>query len=188
MAYAGAVTLPTSEVVAAADSSSAMYNVLRAAPTGDTNHVLCRGHDEPLGDFGKRVEWRLRALRRKSSVTKLCYLLGPHSPQDWLPCRQALITLVGLLSSGAEFELVTAPTLSIDVLRTLEELMLHAKVGVRVSIRREDPLTADAGVDDISNNRSVFGAGEAHQLSEPLPGLASAARSNSESAAAALWS
>ena len=197
MTDAGAVKLPTSEVVAAADSSSAMYNVLGAAPTGDTNHVLCRGCDEPLGDFGRRVEWRLRSLRNKSSVRKVCYLLGPHSPQDWLSCRQAFVTLIGLLGSGAEFELVTAPTLSIDVVQTLDELMPHAKVGVRVSIRRQSALAPEDH--STSDNRSLLGE---HQPSDDciegdetqrpsgvhqLPGLASAGRHDPTPRTAALW-
>lgn len=184
MAYAGAVTLPTSEVIAAADSSSAMYNVLRAAPTGDTNHVLCRGHDEPFSDFGRRVEWRLRSLQRKSSIRKVCYLLGPHSPQEWLPCRDALITLIGLLSRGAEFELVTAPALSIDVLRTLGELMPHAKAGVRVSIRRECAIDAD----EHSTGHETDRPSGVHELPDALPGLASAGRLGLEPRTAAAWS
>lgn len=133
---ANATALPTSEVVVAAHRAESMYDVL-SPPAGDTNHVLCRGQDEPLNDFGRRVEQRLRSLRRKSTIRRVCYLLGPHAPQDWLPCRQVLVTVIGLLNSGAEFELVAAPTSSVDVVRTLDELMPYAEVGVRVSIRRE---------------------------------------------------
>jgi len=203
MVDAGAATLPTSEVIAAADSSSAMYNVLRAAPTSDTNHVLCRGHDEPFSDFGRRVESRLRSLHSKSSIRKVCYLLGPHSPQEWLPCRDALVTLITLLTHGAEFELVTTPTLNIDVVRTLEELMPHAKVGVRVSIRRERPLDAEPGARSTSDSCDVpeeRGFSEArgaadetsepsgvHELPNALPGLASAGRPSLGSRTAAFW-
>lgn len=138
-ARASAMALPTSEVVVAAYGGEATYNVLASAPTGDTNHVLCRGQDEPLSDFGRRVEWRLRALRRKSSIRKVSYLLGPQGHHDWQPSRQVLITVLGLLSSGAEFELVAAPTTSVDVVQTLSELMPYVKVGVNVKIRREPP-------------------------------------------------
>lgn len=134
-ASANATALPTSEVVVAAHGAESMYEAL-CPPSGDTNHVLCRGQDEPLDDFGRRVEERLRSLRRKSSIRRVCYLLGPHAPKDWLTCRQVLVTVIGLLSSGAEFELVAAPTTSVDVVRTLDELMPHAEVGVRISVRR----------------------------------------------------
>jgi len=141
-APANTMVLPTSEVVVAAHGGEATYNLLASAPTGDTNHVLCRGQDEPLSDFGRRVEWRLRALRRKSSIRKVSYLLGPHAPHDWLPSRQVLVTVLGLLSSGAEFELVVAPTTSVDVVQTLGELMPYVKVGVRLKIRRDPPIPA----------------------------------------------
>ena len=134
------MALPTSEVVAVEQSDDVVCDVLTAAPTGDTNHVLCRGRDEPLVDFGQRVEGRLRALCRKSSVQKVCYLLSSRPRCDWLDRRPALAVLIGLLSSGAEFELVASP-LDVDVVRTLEELMPFAKVGVRVSIRQERPRT-----------------------------------------------
>ncbi|HEY6725749.1 MAG TPA: hypothetical protein VI197_17060 [Polyangiaceae bacterium] len=134
----GATVLPTSEVVVAAHSD-AMVDMLANAPTGDTNHVLCRAHDEPLSDFSRRVEWRLRTLRKKSSIRRVCYLMGPHAAHDWLPCRQVLVTVIALLGSGAVFELVAAPTSSVDVVRTLEELMPYAPVGVQVSIKREEP-------------------------------------------------
>lgn len=131
------MALPTSEVVAVENGDDVGCDVLTAAPSGDTNHVLCRSHDEPLSDFGRRVEWRLRALRKKSSIQKVSYVLGSGSPHDWLDCRPALAVLIGLLSSGAEFELVAAPPLDVDVVRTLEELMPFANVGVRVSIRQD---------------------------------------------------
>src|SRR6186713_574166 len=131
------MALPTSEVVAVENGDDVVCDVLTAAPTGDTNHVLCRSHDEPLSDFGRRVEWRLRALRRKSSIQKVSYLLGARPPHDWLECRPALPALIGLLSSGAEFELVASSPFDVDVVRTLEELMPFAPPGVRVSIRQE---------------------------------------------------
>jgi hypothetical protein len=131
------MALPTSEIVVVENSDDVVRDVLTATPTGDTNHVLCRGRDEPLSDFGKRVEWRLRALRKKSSIQKVSYLLSSRSTHDWLDCRPALAVLIGLLSSGAEFELVASPRLEVNVVRTLEELMPFAEVGVRVSIRKE---------------------------------------------------
>lgn len=139
------MALPTSELVAVENGDDVVCDVLTAAPTGDTNHVLCRSHDEPLSDFGRRVEWRLRTLRKKSSIQKVSYVLGSRSPHDWLDCRPALAVLIGLLSSGAEFELVAAPALDVDVVRTLEELMPFANVGVRVSIRQERASTTLGG-------------------------------------------
>jgi len=165
-----APVLPTSEVVVAAHGG-AMVSGLANAPTGDTNHVLCRSQDEPLSDFGRRVEWRLRALRKKSSIRRVRYLVGPHAPHDWLSCRQVLVTVIGLLSSGAEFELVTAPTSSVDVVQTLEELMPYAGVGVRVSIRREDPQRSTAHSLDLDPDYGT------QQADASLPGLASTERS-----------
>jgi len=127
--------------------------VLTAAPTGDTNHVLCRSQDEPLSDFGRRVEWRLRTLRKKSSIQKVSYVLGSPSPHDWLDRRPALAVLIGLLSSGAEFELVAAPPFDVDVVRTLEELMPFADVGVRVSIRQERAGTTLGGNQQLSDRK-----------------------------------
>ena len=155
--------LPTSEAVVAAYAGDSMQNILATAPSGDTNHVLCRGQDEPLSDFGRRVEWRLRTLAKKSSLRKVCYLLGPHAPHEWLHCRQGLVTLIGLLRSGAEFELIAAPALNVDVLQTLAELMPHAPVGVSVSIRREHPLPGapTPGVDPSPNSGSLPGLARA---------------------------
>lgn len=170
VAAARATVLPTSEVVVAAHGGEAMYDAL-STPGGDTNHVLCRGQDEPLSDFARRVEWRVRSLGRKSSIRRVSYLLGPHAPHDWLPCRQVLVTVIGLLSSGAEFELVAAPTARVDVMQTLDELMPYANVGVRVSIRRE---SVREGTD--ADGRSVkAGLAAVHDASS-LPGLASAKR------------
>jgi len=155
--------LPTTEAVVAAHAGDSMQSILATAPSGDTNHVLCRGHDEPLNDFGRRVEWRLRALAKKSSLRKVCYLLGPHAPHEWLPCREALITLIGLLRSGAEFELIAASTLNVDVVQTLAELMPYAPVGVSVSIRQEHSqpgattpeVTAHQGIPDTRSLPSI---------------------------------
>src|SRR5688572_17146904 len=170
MMHAQAGTLPTSEVVVAAHGG-AMVDGLASAPTGDTNHVLCRCHDEPLSDFGRRVEWRLRALRKKSSIRRVRYLLGPQEQNDWLPCRQVLVTVIGLLSSGAEFELVVSPTTSVDVVQTLNELMPYAGVGVRVSIRREDSQQSTA------NSLVLDGDSGTEQEPASLRGLASPRRS-----------
>lgn len=165
---ARAAALPTSEVVVAAHGGEAMYGVLASAPGGDTNHVLCRSQDEPLCDFGRRVEWRLRALRKKSSIRRVCYLLGPHAPHDWLHCRQVLVTVIGLLSTGAQFELVASPTSSVDVVQTLDELMPYAPVGVRVSIRRDAIRGSTAGRDlDVDPDPA------ADHCPPSLPGLAS---------------
>jgi len=139
------MALPTSEVVAVENGDDVGRDVLIAAPTGDTNHVLCRGSDEPLGDFGRRIEWRLRALRKESSIQKVSYLVGSRPSHDWLDCRPALAAVIGLLSSGAEFELVASSPFDVDVLRTLEELMAFAKVGVRVRIRQDRAGTTAAG-------------------------------------------
>lgn len=160
------MALPTSEVVAVENSDDVVCDVLTAAPTGDTNHVLCCGHDEPLSDFGKRVEWRLRALRKKSSIQKVSYLLSSRPPHDWLDCRPALAVLIGLLSSGAEFELVASPQLEVDVVRTLEELMPFAEVGVRISIRQE---RADTSASE--DRRSSDSRGQ-RTWAQNAPGLA----------------
>jgi hypothetical protein len=168
-ATTNATALPTSEVVVAAHGAEPMYDGL-STPTGDTNHVLCRGQDEPLSDFGRRVEERLRSLRRKSSIRRVRYLLGPHAPHDWLPCRQVLVTALGLLSSGAEFELVAAPTATVDVVQTLDELMPYAEVGVRVSIRRE-VAREDRDTDDGTRALDAVVPD-----SSSLPGLARAKR------------
>jgi len=167
-----ATVLPTSEVVVAAHASDAMVNVLANAPAGDTNHVLCRGYDEPLTDFGRRVEWRLRALRKKSSIRRVRYLLGPPAPQDKAPqdralSRQVLVTVLGLLGSGAVFELVTPPSCDVDVVQTLDELMPYARVGVQVSIRREEVPREELAPGTESGDRDLTA----------LPGLARTDRS-----------
>ena len=176
--------LPTSEAVVAAHAGDSMQSILATAPGGDTNHVLCRGHDEPLNEFGRRVEWRLRALARKSLLRKVCFLLGPQAPHEWLACRQALATLIGLLSSGAEFELIAAPTANVDVVQTLAELMPHAPVGVSVSVRQEHTLPgappprvdASQGTPDAPSHpglarapRSAVMSGRALGLPRPPP-------------------
>jgi hypothetical protein len=145
------MAMPTSEVVAVENSDDVVCDVLTAAPAGDTNHLLCRSHDEPLSDFGRRVESRLQALRKRSSLQKVSYVLGSRSPRDWLDCRPALAALIGLLSSGAEFELVASPSFDVDVVRTLEELMPFANVGVRVSIRQERATTTLGGNAQLSD-------------------------------------
>ena len=145
------MAMPTSEVVAVESSSDdVVCDVLTAAPTGDTNHLLCRSHDEPLSDFGRRVESRLQALRKKSSIQKVSYLLDSRAPRNWLDRRPALAALIGQLSSGAEFELVASPALDVDVVRTLEELMPFANIGVRVSIRQERPAAPLADNPELS--------------------------------------
>lgn len=175
VAAARATVLPTSEVVVAAHGGEAMYDAL-STPAGDTNHVLCRGQDEPISDFARRVEWRLRSLGRKSSIRRVCYLLGPHAPHDWLPCRQVLVTVIGLLSSGAEFELVAAPTTSVDVVQTLDELMPYANVGVRVSIRREGIREGSVREGADGEGRGVETDPAAIRDVSSLPGIASAKR------------
>ena len=166
---ASATALPTSEVVVAAHGGEAMCDVLASTPSGDTNHVLCRGRDEPLSDFSGRVEWRLRTLRRKSSIRRVCYLLGPHAPHDWLPSRHVMVSVLGLLGAGAVFELVAPARSRVDVVQLLDELMPHAKVGVRVCVRRE-------GLPASLEDRATEHAREEPSGVHEIPGLASTKR------------
>jgi len=149
----------------------------------EINHVLCCGPNESLFDFAERVLCRLRRVREKHFIRRVAYVQAGdsrYSATRQMLCRR----IVALLNQGAEFELVTIPSPSIDLLLAVDSLIPVARAGVRVSAMKHSAASApsmgtervrassDSGVHPIAHaagGRLAKGSAPEAEVAEALP-------------------
>jgi hypothetical protein len=143
-------------IVVLESSFAAATDLQRECAQAETqqNHVLCRGQQEPLHEFGSRVVARVKALRRKSRVQRVSYLMGPVSederhvqkpqqpvgaphPAGLRGCSvraraQLLRELAKLLQQGANLTIVVTPERQLNLIELVDPLLALAPPGATV--------------------------------------------------------